>query len=158
MRAELAVSSLDGSNFASAYPNGQRGTYSGSKLDRPGSFCESFENRLMIPGTMSSRNAVALPEIPVTQYMSLEPFSTNELKTVRFGELRRVLGISVEDHSFGSHSLSPSHGYRGRSLNDSEQVLRRLGPRQSKSNSNVKILLLLLLLLLHFKQCIAEQT
>ena len=106
-RAELAASGLDGSNFASAYPNGQRGTYSGSKLDRPGSFCESFENRFMIPGTMSSRNAVALPEIPVTQYMSLEPFSTNELKTVRFGELRRVLGIPVEDHAFGSLQSKP---------------------------------------------------
>ena len=106
-RAELAASSLDGSNFASAYPNGQRGTYFSSNLDRPGSFRESFENRMMVPGTMTLKNAATSPEVPVTQYMPLEPFSTSELKTARFGELRRVLGISVEDHSFGSSQAKP---------------------------------------------------
>ncbi|XP_020246907.1 uncharacterized protein LOC109824683 [Asparagus officinalis] len=107
-RAELASSGLEGSSFASAFPNGQRGAYSGSHIDRLGSFRESLESRLMASGPMASRNAAASADVSlVTQFMSLEPFPTNELKNVRSGELRRVLGISVEDHSFGSLQSKP---------------------------------------------------
>lgn len=107
-RAELASSSLDRSSFATAYPNGQRATYSSSNLDRPGIFREALDGRMTVSGPMASRNAAPSVEIPpVSQYMSLEPFSTDELKNVRLGELRRVLGISVEDYSFGSSHSKP---------------------------------------------------
>lgn len=103
-RAELASSSLNGISFASVHPNGQQGNYSASNLDRSGSFRESLENRMMVSGQIGSRNAET---IPVSQYMSLVPFPINGLRNVRSGELRRVLGISVEDHSFGSLQSKP---------------------------------------------------
>ncbi|ONK77573.1 uncharacterized protein A4U43_C02F8010 [Asparagus officinalis] len=104
MRAELASSSLNGISFASVHPNGQRGNYSTSNLDRSGSSRESIENRMMVSGQIGSRNAET---VPVSQYMSLEPFPINGLRNVRSGELRRVLGISVEDHPFGSLQSKP---------------------------------------------------
>ncbi|XP_008787937.1 uncharacterized protein LOC103705824 isoform X2 [Phoenix dactylifera] len=107
-RAELASSSLDGSTFAATYPSGQRGTYSGSNLDRPGSFRESLENRIMVSGPGISRNTAPSMEVPpVSQYLTLEPISMSEQKYTRSGELRRVLGISVEEHSFGSVQSKP---------------------------------------------------
>ncbi|XP_020678371.1 uncharacterized protein LOC110096662 isoform X1 [Dendrobium catenatum] len=104
-RAELASSSLDGPAFASGYPSGPRGSYSSPSLERSGSFRESLENRLMASASGTSRNASASLDIPsLSQYLPLEPFSTSELnlKYSRQGELRRALGVSVEEHSFGS--------------------------------------------------------
>ncbi|XP_020581273.1 uncharacterized protein LOC110025251 isoform X2 [Phalaenopsis equestris] len=104
-RAELASSSLDGSTFGAGYPSGPRGTYTSSSLERSGSFRESLENRLMASTSGASRNASpSLDTPPLSQYLSLEPFSTSELnlKYSRQGELRRALGVSVEEHSFGS--------------------------------------------------------
>lgn len=99
-RAELASSNLDGSAFSSGYPSGPR-----SSLERSGSFRESIENRLMASASSATRNASPLLETPtLSQYLSLELFSTSELnlKYSRQGELRRALGVSVEEHSFGS--------------------------------------------------------
>lgn len=104
-RAELASSSLDGSAFTAGYPSGPRGTYNSPSLERPGSFRESLENRLMVSASAVSRNGSPTLDIPpLSQYLSLEPFSTTELnlKYSRQGELRRALGVSVEEHSFGS--------------------------------------------------------
>ncbi|CAL9202583.1 unnamed protein product [Musa hybrid cultivar] len=103
MRAESASSSLDGPNFAASYHNGQRGTYSGSGLERSGSFRESLESRILVTGPSTSRNTASSAEIPhLLQYLSLEHFSMSEHKYSRSGELRRVLGVTVEEHSFGS--------------------------------------------------------
>ncbi|XP_064953129.1 uncharacterized protein LOC135606188 isoform X3 [Musa acuminata AAA Group] len=103
MRAESASSSLDGPNFAASYHNGQRGTYSGSGLERSGSFRESLESRILVTGPGTSRNTASSAEIPhLLQYLSLEHFSMSEHKYSRSGELRRVLGVTVEEHSFGS--------------------------------------------------------
>ncbi|XP_064995027.1 uncharacterized protein LOC103976520 isoform X7 [Musa acuminata AAA Group] len=103
MRAESASSSLDGPNFAASYHNGQRGTYSGSGLERSGSFRESLESRILVTGPSTSRNTASSAEIPhLLQYLSLEHFSMSEQKYSRSGELRRVLGVTVEEHSFGS--------------------------------------------------------
>ncbi|XP_064960013.1 uncharacterized protein LOC135584553 isoform X6 [Musa acuminata AAA Group] len=103
MRAESASSSLDGPNFAASYHNGQRGAYSGSGLERSGSFRESLESRILVTGPSTSRNTASSAEIPhLLQYLSLEHFSMSEQKYSRSGELRRVLGVTVEEHSFGS--------------------------------------------------------
>lgn len=87
-KAESASNSFDGSNFGSGFSNGQRGI-----LSRSGSF----------------RNAaMSSAEIPhANQYMSLEPYGTNDLKNVRSGELRRVLGVSLEDHLVGFSHWKP---------------------------------------------------
>ncbi|XP_010912280.1 uncharacterized protein [Elaeis guineensis] len=107
-RTELASSGLDASTFATTYPSGQRGTYSASNLERSGSFRESLENRIMVSGTGTSRNAAPSMEIPpVSQYLTLEPISMSEQKYSRSGELRRVLGLTVEEHSFGSVQSKP---------------------------------------------------
>nr|XP_029117254.1 uncharacterized protein LOC105033855 isoform X3 [Elaeis guineensis] len=107
-RAESASSSLDGSTFAATYSSGQRGTYSGSNLDRSGSFRESLDNRIMVSGPGTSRSAAPSTEVPpVSQYLTLEPISMSEQKYTRSGELRRVLGISVEEHSFGAVQSKP---------------------------------------------------
>ncbi|XP_064968569.1 uncharacterized protein LOC135614775 isoform X1 [Musa acuminata AAA Group] len=103
MRAESAASSLDGPKFSAAYHNGQRGAFSGSGLERSGSFRESSENRIMVTGPGTSRNTTLSSELPsLSQYLSLEPFSMGEQKYSRTGELRRVLGVTVEEHPFGS--------------------------------------------------------
>ncbi|PKA62368.1 hypothetical protein AXF42_Ash009253 [Apostasia shenzhenica] len=103
-RAELASGSLDGSNFSAGYPNGPRGAYSSPNLERPGSFRESLDSRMMVSGPAASRNASTSEIPPLSQFLLLEPFSTSELnlKYSRQGELRRALGVSVEEHSFGS--------------------------------------------------------
>ncbi|XP_018675461.2 uncharacterized protein LOC103968352 isoform X2 [Musa acuminata AAA Group] len=108
-RAESASSSMDGPNFAAtAHHNAQRGAYSGSVLERSGSFRESSENRALVPGPGTSRNTSFSPEIPsLSQYLPLEPFLMSEQKFSRSGELRRVLGVTVEDHSFGSAQFKP---------------------------------------------------
>ena len=108
-RAESASSSMDGPNFAAtAHHNAQRGAYSGSGLERSGSFRESSENRALVPGPGTSRNTSFSPEIPsLSQYLPLEPFLMSEQKFSRSGELRRVLGVTVEDHSFGSAQFKP---------------------------------------------------
>ncbi|XP_008784017.1 uncharacterized protein LOC103703090 isoform X3 [Phoenix dactylifera] len=107
-RAELASSGLDASSFAATYPSGQRGTYSASNLERSGSFRESLENRIMVSGPGASRNTAPSMEIPpVSQYLTLEPISMSEQKYTRSGELRRVLGLTVEEHSFGSVQSKP---------------------------------------------------
>lgn len=103
-RAELASSSLDGSSFP-GYQSLSRGAYASPSLERSGSFRDSLENRLMASASGASRNASpSLDNPPLSQYLSLEPFSTSELnlKYSRQGELRRALGVSVEEHSFGS--------------------------------------------------------
>ncbi|RZR89484.1 hypothetical protein BHM03_00017215 [Ensete ventricosum] len=111
MRAESASNGLDGPNFATSYHSGQRGTYSGSGLERSGSFRESLENRILVTGPSTSRNTASSTEIPhLLQYLSLEHFSTSEQKFSLSGELRRVLGVMVEEHTFGavqSKLLSP---------------------------------------------------
>ncbi|KAG1369685.1 hypothetical protein COCNU_15G000510 [Cocos nucifera] len=99
---------MDGSTFAATYSGGQRGTYSGSNLDRSGSFRDSLENRIMVSGPGTSRNTAPSMEVPpVSQYLTLEPISMSEQKYTRSGELRRVLGISVEEHSFGAVQSKP---------------------------------------------------
>ncbi|XP_073003559.1 uncharacterized protein [Typha latifolia] len=104
-RTELASNSLESSSFAATYPNGQRGAYSASSLERSGSFRENLENRVMVSGPGSSRNTTTPLEIPsLPQYLTLEPFSMGEQKYPRLGELRRILGVTVEDHSFGSQA------------------------------------------------------
>ncbi|RRT49829.1 hypothetical protein B296_00052137, partial [Ensete ventricosum] len=103
MRAESASSGLDGPNFSAAYHNGQRGAFSGSGLERSGSFRESSENRIMVTGSGTSRNTTLSSEFPsLSQYLSLEPFSMGEQRYPRTGELRRVLGVTVEEHPFVS--------------------------------------------------------
>nr|CAD1822941.1 unnamed protein product [Ananas comosus var. bracteatus] len=105
-RAELASNNPDGSAFT--YPNGQRGVYSGSNLDRSGSFREGSESRVQVSGAGTSRNSASAVEIPpVSQYLSLEPLSTGEQKYPRSVELRRVLGVIVEEHSFGPVQSKP---------------------------------------------------
>lgn len=105
-RAELASNNPDGSAFT--YPNGQRGVYSGSNLDRSGSFREGSESRVQVSGAGTSRNSASAVEIPpVSQYLSLEPLSTGEQKYPRSVELRRVLGVNVDEHSFGSVQSKP---------------------------------------------------
>ncbi|XP_072979325.1 uncharacterized protein [Typha angustifolia] len=107
-RAELASSNLDGSTFSATYSNGQRGAYSGSNSDRSGSFRESLENRVSVSVPGASRSMASPVEIPpVTQYLSLEPFSMGEQKYTRLGELRRVLAVPLEEHPFGSFQLKP---------------------------------------------------
>ncbi|KAG1331024.1 hypothetical protein COCNU_02G009920 [Cocos nucifera] len=62
----------------------------------------------MVSGTGTSRNAAPSMEIPpVSQYLTLEPISMSEQKYSRSGELRRVLGLTVEEHSFGSVQSKP---------------------------------------------------
>ncbi|THU53437.1 hypothetical protein C4D60_Mb10t14390 [Musa balbisiana] len=108
-RAESASSSMDGPNFAAtAHHSAQRGAYSSSGLERSGSFRESSENRALVPGPGASRNTSFSPEIPsLSQYLPLEPFLMGEQRYSRSGELRRVLGVTVEDHSFGSAQFKP---------------------------------------------------
>ncbi|KAK8938704.1 hypothetical protein KSP39_PZI011460 [Platanthera zijinensis] len=109
-KAELASSSLDGPAFVAGYPSVLRSSYSAPSLERSGSFRDSLENRLMISASSVSRNVSPTLEIPpLPHYLSLEPFSTTELnlKYSRQGELRRALGVSVEEHSFGSLQSKP---------------------------------------------------
>ncbi|WOL02283.1 hypothetical protein Cni_G11002 [Canna indica] len=107
-RTDSASSTLDGTNFPSAYHNGQRGAYTGPGLERSGSFRENLENRNVLAGPGTSRNIASSSEIPpLSQYLSFEPFSMNEQKYSRSGELRRVLGVTVEEHSFGSAQSKP---------------------------------------------------
>ncbi|KAJ8479055.1 hypothetical protein OPV22_022782 [Ensete ventricosum] len=100
---------MDGPNFAAtAHHNAQRGAYSGSGLERSGSFRESSENRTLVTGPGTSRNTSFSPEIPsLSQYLPLEPFLMSDPQYSRSGELRRVLGVTVEDHSFGSAQFKP---------------------------------------------------
>ncbi|XP_039132939.1 uncharacterized protein LOC120269999 isoform X2 [Dioscorea cayenensis subsp. rotundata] len=108
MRAELASSSLDGSTFSATYPTGQRGSYSGASLDRSGSFRESLENRIMASGPGASRTSSPTVDVPPpSQHLLLDTISMSEPKYPRTGELRRVLGVSLEEHSFGSVQSKP---------------------------------------------------
>ena len=108
MRAELASSSLDGSTFSATYPSGQRGSYSGASLDRSGSFRESLENRIMASGPGASRTSSPTVDVPPpSQHLILDTISMCEQKYSRTGELRRVLGVSLEEHSFGSVQSKP---------------------------------------------------
>ncbi|XP_042439309.1 uncharacterized protein LOC122024705 isoform X1 [Zingiber officinale] len=107
-RTESASSSMDGPNFAPAYQNGQRGTHLGPGLERSGGFRESLENRSLFAGPGTLRNAASSSEIPtVLQYLPFEIFSWVEQKCSRTGEIRRVLGVTVEDHTFGSAQSKP---------------------------------------------------
>ncbi|WOK97325.1 hypothetical protein Cni_G06033 [Canna indica] len=105
-RAESASSSLDGSNFVASYNNGQR-AYSGSIMERSGSFRESLENRILVTGPSASRNAASSEVSPLSHYLSLESFAMSDQRYSRSGELRRVLGVTVEEHSFGSSQSKP---------------------------------------------------
>ncbi|KAJ0973415.1 hypothetical protein J5N97_021374 [Dioscorea zingiberensis] len=108
MRAELASSSLDGSTFSASYTTGQRGSYSGASLDRSGSFRESLENRIMASGPGAARTSSPMIDVPPpSQYLLLDVISMSEQKYTRAGELRRVLGVSLEEHSFGSVQSKP---------------------------------------------------
>ncbi|XP_077235785.1 uncharacterized protein LOC143877548 isoform X2 [Tasmannia lanceolata] len=111
-RFELASNSPDGSAFTSTNPNGQRGTYAGAKLDRTGSFRESFENRILASGPVTSRGGTLSAEIPLlSQCLMLEQLSMGDQKFTRSGELRRVLGVSLgftsDDRSLGAAPSKP---------------------------------------------------
>ncbi|KAJ6790971.1 Uncharacterized protein M6B38_246545 [Iris pallida] len=56
----------------------------------------TFRESLMVSGVPA--RSVAAPPVAEAA-LALEPFATSELRSARSGELRRVLGISVEDHS-----------------------------------------------------------
>lgn len=82
--------------FSRNHTTGQRGSFAGAKLDRPGSF----------------RNTTLMCDLPsVTQCLSLEPIPMGDQKYNRAGELRRILGVSfgsAEDSSCGAaHSKLP---------------------------------------------------
>ncbi|XP_074561022.1 uncharacterized protein LOC141817244 isoform X2 [Curcuma longa] len=107
-RMESTSSSMDGTNFAPAYQNGQRGTHLPPGLERSGSFRESMENRSLFAGPGTLRNAASSSEVPtVSQYLPLDTLSWGEQKFSRTGEIRRVLGVTVEDHTFGSAQSKP---------------------------------------------------
>ncbi|KAG6480452.1 hypothetical protein ZIOFF_063952 [Zingiber officinale] len=110
-RMESTSSSMDGShgtNFPPAYQNGQRGTHLPPGLERSGSFRENMENRSLFAGPGTLRNAASSSEVPtVSQYLPLDTFSWGEQRFSRTGEIRRVLGVTVEDHTFGSAQSKP---------------------------------------------------
>uniref|UniRef100_A0A1D1Z2K0 Chlorophyllase-1, chloroplastic n=1 Tax=Anthurium amnicola TaxID=1678845 RepID=A0A1D1Z2K0_9ARAE len=110
-RSELASSSPEGSSFSSAYPNGQRGSYSGASLEKSGSFRESIDNRVLPSAAGATRSPAPVPpmEIPSpSQYLMLDPLSLGDPKNTRVGELRRVLGVSPEEHSIGAIQCKPT--------------------------------------------------
>lgn len=100
--------------FVGNYPNGQRGNHFGRTLDRFGSFREGTENRIVGSGIGTSRGSgtllVELPPLP--QCLMLDPILMADQKYTRFGELRRVIGLSIgstsEDNSFGATHLKSS--------------------------------------------------
>lgn len=100
--------------FVGIYPNGQRGNHFGHTLDRSGSFREGTENRIVGSGIGTSRGSgtllVELPPLP--QCLMLDPILMGDQKYTRFGELRRVIGLSIgstsEDNSFGATHLKSS--------------------------------------------------
>ncbi|XP_058087160.1 uncharacterized protein LOC131234357 [Magnolia sinica] len=111
-RFDFASSSPEGSAFASTYPNGQRGSYSGASLDRSGSFRESVENRARTSGSSTSRGGTITVEMPpLSQSLTLEQFSLGDQKFSCQGELRRIVGISPRiapgDHAVGATLSKP---------------------------------------------------
>ncbi|PSR98782.1 Neuron navigator 3 like, partial [Actinidia chinensis var. chinensis] len=102
------------SGFVGSHPNGPRGVYPGSSLDRSGSFREVGENRMFGSGAGASRvnRTVTVNFPPLSHCLMLEPIVMTNQRYTREGELRRVLGFSVgsasEDNSFGAAHLRPS--------------------------------------------------
>ncbi|GFZ06009.1 hypothetical protein Acr_18g0001790 [Actinidia rufa] len=102
------------SGFVGSHPNGPRGVYPGSSLDRSGSFREVGENRMFGSGAGASRvnRTVTVNFPPLSHCLMLEPIVMTNQKYTREGELRRVLGFSVgsasEENSFGAAHLRPS--------------------------------------------------
>ncbi|CAA7405370.1 unnamed protein product [Spirodela intermedia] len=113
-RSELASSITEGSSLTAAFCNGQRGSYSGASLERSGSFRESIDSRVLSSGAGGNRTTspVTAAEIPSpSQFLILDFLSLGDQKYSRAGELRRVIGVSPEDHSFGivqSKPLTPA--------------------------------------------------
>ena len=102
------------SGFVGSHPNGPKGNYPGSSLDRSGSFREIGENRMFGSGAGASRVSRTLTANfpPLSHCLMLEPIVMNNQKCMKEGELRRVLGFSVgstsEENSFGAAHLRPS--------------------------------------------------
>lgn len=113
-RSELASSITEGSSLTAAFCNGQRGSYSGASLERSGSFRESIDSRVLSSGVGGNKtiSPVTSAETPSpSQVLILDFLSLGDQKYPRAGELRRVIGVSLEDHSFGvvqSKPLTPA--------------------------------------------------
>ncbi|KAK9156732.1 hypothetical protein Scep_003306 [Stephania cephalantha] len=112
-RFELSASSPEGSAFNSSYTNVPRGNYSGANLERSGSFREAVESRNANSGQgLGKVSASSLMEMPLAQFLALEPITMGDQKFTRTGEARRVLGLTLgsgsEDHSFGVAHLKAS--------------------------------------------------
>ncbi|KAK9170414.1 hypothetical protein Syun_002554 [Stephania yunnanensis] len=112
-RFELSASSPEGSAFNSSYTNVPRGNYSGANLERSGSFREGVESRNANSGQgLGKVSASSLMEMPLPQFLALEPITMGDQKFTRTGEARRVLGFTLgsgsEDHSFGVAHLKAS--------------------------------------------------
>ncbi|MQM03107.1 hypothetical protein Taro_035881 [Colocasia esculenta] len=108
-RSELASSSPEGSSFTAAYPNGQRGSHTGASLEKSGCFRENIDNRVLPSGAGAARSPASISAMelpPPAQCLMLEPILLGD-KYNRAGELRRVLGISLEEHSFGAIQCKP---------------------------------------------------
>ncbi|KAJ3671337.1 hypothetical protein LUZ60_007416 [Juncus effusus] len=84
-------STLDGPSFSGSYNN---------KMERSSSFREASETNNRASRSVQSSSSTEMPAL--SQYLSLEPVSLlgEQHKYSRSGELRRVLGVSLEDHSF----------------------------------------------------------
>ncbi|CAI9767510.1 unnamed protein product [Fraxinus pennsylvanica] len=112
-RFEMTLDSPD-SSFAGGYQSGPRGNYSGSSLNRSGSFREIAESRMFGSGKATSRgSAMSAGDNPaLSQSLMLEPIVMGDHKYPRSVELRRILGFSVgsslENNSFGADHLKTS--------------------------------------------------
>ncbi|XP_078447509.1 uncharacterized protein LOC144716270 isoform X2 [Wolffia australiana] len=100
-RSELATGSLDGPSLTAGYCNGLRGSFSGASLERSGSFRETALNSVGAGNrTASPASPAEIP--PPSHFLSLDLLSVGDQKFPRSTELRRAIGVSVEDHSLGA--------------------------------------------------------
>ena len=106
-RSELA------SGITEGHCNGLRASYPSANLERSASFRESIDSRALFSvGSNRITSQVSPAEIPPpAQTLILDFISLGDQKYPRAGELRRAVGISLEDHSFSaiqSKNLTPA--------------------------------------------------
>lgn len=101
-RSDLASGSPEVSFFTSAYLNGQRGSYPGASFERSGSFRESIDNRVPPSSVGATRSPAQMPAIEIpspSNYLTTVQLSLGDQKYTRAGELRRVVGVSPDEHT-----------------------------------------------------------
>ncbi|XP_042511995.1 uncharacterized protein LOC122087076 isoform X2 [Macadamia integrifolia] len=142
-RFELTSSSPEGSSFAATYSNGQRGNYSAANLDRPRSFREGMENRMLSSGPGSSRgsNTLSASMPPLSQCLLLEQVPLSDQKLASAVQLRRAMGVNIgntsEDHSVGAaHSKVPPSV----AIEDLKRVKLSISDARSKARERLKTL------------------